>query len=40
MEPICKYLRTHHVEGSGIQAGDDGRHVALFSELAGKYNED
>src|SRR5687767_10525145 len=36
MEPIYKYPRTRHVEGSGIQAGDDPQ-VASFGELAGQY---
>jgi hypothetical protein len=37
MEPIYKYPRTRHVEGSGLQAGDDDLEVAPFGELAGKY---
>lgn len=36
MEQIYKYPRTLHIEGSGIQAGDNDLSVALWSELAGK----
>jgi hypothetical protein len=36
MEPIYKYPRTRHIEGSGIQAGDDPQ-VAPFGELVGKH---
>jgi len=37
MDPIYKYPRTRHVEGSGIQTGDDDLQVAPWRELAGKY---
>jgi hypothetical protein len=37
MEPIYKYPRTGHVEGSGIQARDEDLQVAPFDELAGKH---
>jgi len=36
MDPIYKYPRTRHVEGSGIQTGDDDLQVAPWRELAGK----
>jgi hypothetical protein len=32
-----RYPRTRHIEGSGIQAGDDDLQVAQWSELAGKH---
>jgi hypothetical protein len=37
MDSIYKYPRTRHIEGSGIQAGDDDLAVAPWSELVGKY---
>ncbi len=36
MEQICKYPRTPHLEGSGLQAGDEDLAVVRFDELAGK----
>jgi RNA ligase len=36
MEPIYKYPRTRHVEGSGLQPGDDPQ-AASFAELVGRY---
>ena len=36
MEPIYKYPRTRHIEGSGLQLGDDPQ-SAPFAELAGRY---
>jgi hypothetical protein len=36
MEPIYKYPRTRHIEGSGLQPGDDPD-VALFAQLADRY---
>lgn len=36
MEPLHKYPRTRHVEGSGLQASDDPQ-TAPFAELAGRY---
>ena len=37
MDSIYKYPRTRHIEGSGIQVGDDDLQVARWSELAGKH---
>lgn len=37
MSEIYKYPRTHHLEGSGIQRGDEDLDVASFRELAGRY---
>lgn len=37
MEPIRKYPRTPHLEGSGLQAGDEDLAVVGFQQLAGKY---
>ena len=37
MMSIYKYPRTRHVEGSGIQTGDEDLEVAPFSVLAGKH---
>lgn len=37
MEPLYKYPRTRHIEGSGIQTGDEDLQVAPWSELAGKH---
>jgi hypothetical protein len=36
MEPLYKYPRTRHVEGSGLQPGDDPQ-AAPFAELAGHH---
>jgi hypothetical protein len=36
MDAIRKYPRTRHVEGSGLQDGDDPN-VAAWSELAGRF---
>jgi hypothetical protein len=36
MEPIRKYPRTHHLEGSGLQAGDDPA-VIPWRALAGRH---
>src|SRR5512145_2697790 len=36
MEPIYKYPRTRHIEGSGLQPDDDP-HVVPFAELKGRY---
>jgi RNA ligase-like protein len=36
MEPLYKYPRTRHIEGSGLQADDDPQ-AAPFAELAGRY---
>jgi hypothetical protein len=36
MEPIYKYPRTRHIEGSGLQPDDD-RQTAPFAELAGRF---
>jgi hypothetical protein len=36
MELLYKYPRTHHIEGSGLQAGDD-LPATSFAELAGRY---
>ncbi len=37
MERIRKYPRTPHIEGSGLQTGDEDLAVAGFGELAGKH---
>jgi hypothetical protein len=37
MEGIRKYPRTPHLEGSGLQAGDEDLAVVSFGELAGKH---
>jgi RNA ligase-like protein len=37
MEQIYKYPRTPHIEGSGLQAGDEVLGVVRFGELAGKH---
>lgn len=37
MEPIRKYPRTPHLEGSGLQKGDEDLAVVRFGELAGKH---
>jgi len=36
MDTIHKYPRTPHIEGSGLQAGDEDLSVVPFSALAGK----
>ena len=36
MERIIKYPRTEHLEGSGIQAGDEDLNQIPFSEILGK----
>ncbi|HST86918.1 MAG TPA: RNA ligase family protein, partial [Ktedonobacterales bacterium] len=37
MESIYKYPRTRHVEGSGLQPGDEDLAVAPFAALAGRH---
>ena len=37
MKDIYKYPRTQHIEGSGIQRGDEDLDIVPFSQLAGKY---
>lgn len=37
MSEIYKYPRTQHLEGSGIQCGDDDLDIASFRELAGRH---
>ena len=37
MEQIYKYPRTPHIEGSGLQAGDEELGIVRFGELAGKH---
>ena len=38
MEPeIIKYPRTHHIEGSRLQPGDEDLESVPFSEIAGRY---
>jgi hypothetical protein len=37
MLQLYKYPRTRHIEGSGIQRGDDDLSTQSFVELAGKY---
>jgi len=37
MDRIHKYPRTQHIEGSGLQAGDEDLAVVRFSDLAGKH---
>jgi len=37
MDPIHKYPRTRHIEGSGLQAGDEDLAVTPFSALAGRH---
>ncbi|HLK57799.1 MAG TPA: RNA ligase family protein [Chthonomonadaceae bacterium] len=34
---ILKYPRTHHIEGSGIQAGDESLDVVSFGSLLGRH---
>ena len=37
MDLIYKYPRTQHIEGSGLQAGDEDLGVVPFRALAGRY---
>lgn len=37
MSEIYKYPRTHHVEGSGLQPGDEDLSIVPFGEFAGRY---
>ena len=37
MEPLHKYPRTHHIEGSGLQPGDEDLAVQPFFSLAGRH---
>ncbi len=37
MNELYKYPRTQHIEGSGLQAGDEDMGVAPFRALAGHY---
>lgn len=37
MKDIYKYPRTRHIEGSGIQRGDEDLAILPFSHLTGKY---
>jgi hypothetical protein len=37
MEQIYKYPRTRHIEGSGLQRGDEDLDMARFEEIAGRY---
>ena len=37
MDIIYKYPRTHHIEGSGLQPGDEDLGVAPFRALAGRF---
>jgi hypothetical protein len=34
---ICKYPRTQHIEGSGMQRGDEDLEVVPFRELSGRF---
>lgn len=36
-EPLYKYPRTHHIEGSRLQPGDNDLSCVPFSALAGRY---
>jgi hypothetical protein len=36
MEPICKYPRTRHLEGSRLQPGDEDLDAVPFSLIAGR----
>src|SRR5690242_12497250 len=36
-DPILKYPRTHHIEGSGIQKGDESLDVVSFDSLVGRH---
>ncbi len=37
MEPIFKYPRTHHVQGSRLQPGDEDLQAVPFAALAGRH---
>lgn len=37
MNELYKYPRTQHIEGSGLQAGDEDLDVIPFQEFAGRY---
>jgi hypothetical protein len=37
MNEIYKYPRTHHIEGSGLQPGDEDLPAVPFHEFAGRY---
>lgn len=37
MQEIYKYPRTHHIEGSGLQPGDEDLSIVPFHEFAGRY---
>ena len=37
MRPIYKYPRTHHIEGSGLQQGDDAQSTASFRQFANQH---
>jgi hypothetical protein len=37
MKQLYKYPRTHHVEGSGLQPGDEDLEVASLPSLAGRH---
>src|SRR5215472_547697 len=37
MNEIYKYPRTHHIEGSGLQPGDEDLDVVSFHEFAGRF---
>src|ERR1051326_3522624 len=37
MDQIYKYPRTHHIEGSGLQPGDEDLSIVPFHEFAGRY---
>jgi hypothetical protein len=37
MDSIYKYPRTHHIEGSGLQPGDEDLGVVPFRVLAGRF---
>ncbi len=37
MERLYKYPRTYHIEGSGLQPGDEDLSVQSFQDLAGRF---
>jgi len=37
MERLYKYPRTYHIEGSGLQPGDEDLSIQSFQELAGRF---
>lgn len=37
MDRIRKYPRTHHIEGSRLQSGDEGLAAIPFDELVGRH---